>query len=194
VVRSFIAIELPESIQASVREFLDKLRSDLKQLPIRWVSVKNIHLTLKFLGDIPQGQIDPIHGCLAEVARDYSSFEVYVRGFGCFPQPRKPRVLWLGIEESSDRLMRLQRDIEAELRGLGFEPESRRFHPHLTLGRVKKSARSNDIAAISRLLEGLKHPELGTFTPKGIYLIRSDLTPKGAVYSSLGFAPFGETL
>jgi 2'-5' RNA ligase len=193
VFRSFIAIKLPESIQVSIGEFLDQLQSDLKLLPIRWVPVENIHLTLKFLGDVPQDQIDPILERLEQVARYFIPFDVYVQGFGCFPQPRKPRVLWLGVEGSGDQLMRLQRDIDAEFRDLGFEPESRQFHPHLTLGRVKNSARSNDTLAIGRHLEGVKRPELGCFTSKGVHLIRSDLTPKGAVYRELGFALFGET-
>jgi 2'-5' RNA ligase len=194
VVRSFIAIELPESIQVSIREFLDQLQSDLKSLPIRWVPVQNIHLTLKFLGDVPQDQIDSILDRLVQVARNFLPFDVYVQGFGCFPQPRKPRVLWLGLVESRDQLNRLQRDIDTELQSLGFEPESRRFHPHLTLGRVKNLARSDDTSAIARHLEDVKRPELGHFTPKGIHLIRSDLTPKGAVYRSLGYASFGETV
>ena len=191
MVRAFIALQISESIQASIKQYQDKLKSRFDGAGVRWVPVENMHLTLKFLGDIESAQVYPILQVLEQITSANASFEFRIEGFGCFPSFKRPRVLWLGIEDSEDVLVKLQQDIDDALRGLGFEPERKRFHPHLTLGRVRKSARPDQLRALSRQLESIERPVLGVVSAHAVYLIKSQLSPSGAQYSHLGSAAMG---
>ncbi|TFH34386.1 MAG: RNA 2',3'-cyclic phosphodiesterase [Anaerolineales bacterium] len=192
VLRAFIAIQLPTSIQDSLERYLDQLQSALSPTPIGWIPAKNIHLTLKFLGDIPPDLVEPILAILKQAAGQSTDFELGIRGLGCFPQPRRPRILWLGVEPTGSQLMKLQHEMDAALESLNFKPEGRRFHPHLTLGRVKKSARLDQIETLSRRLTLVEQPDFGTFKAQSIHLIRSELRSQGAVYTQLGSVILGE--
>lgn len=188
VVRAFIAIDLSPSIRSSIQHFQAQLQSHLHDAPVRWVPVGNIHLTLKFLGDIQPEQADPILRMLAEVATPTPVFDIKIRGFGFFPNDKRPRVLWIGVNQSGSQLTRLQEEIEQALLALNFEKEHRRFHPHLTLGRVKKSAQSEQVKSLSRQLKEVEQPDLGVQWVEAIHLIQSRLSPSGATYSPLGSA------
>jgi len=185
-IRSFIAIELPGTIQEKLEQVIKDLRSQ-GTLPIRWVPSRNIHLTLKFLGDVPEEQLESIGQMLGEEAACHQPFEIRISKLGAFPNALKPRVIWLGIEKSTV-LGELQQSIEEGTISLGFPRENRRFHPHLTLGRVKRNASHRDIKEISLMLNEQEITNLAVVQVDSVCLFRSDLRPGGAVYSILSTA------
>jgi 2'-5' RNA ligase len=189
VVRAFIAIELSESIQASIRQFQKQLQSALYEAPIRWVPVENIHLTLKFLGDIRLEQVKPLLRSMEEVTVGYPVFEFEIVGLGCFPSCKRPRVIWLGVEQTEDRLVQLHQSIDVTLIHMDFEPERKRFHPHLTLGRIKKSTRPDQLKSLARQLDEVEPFAGQVGCVESVHLIQSKLSRSGAEYTSLGSAP-----
>src|SRR3990167_10081867 len=131
-IRTFIAIELPAKIIGGLKEIQDELKDGTNK--VTWVKPENIHLTIKFLGDIEADKIDSIAGLLKSAAAKNRSFDISVKGVGGFPTIDNPRVLWVGIEEGNVNLSALYNNIEDALSAIGFEKEERPFKPHLTLG------------------------------------------------------------
>jgi 2'-5' RNA ligase len=191
VIRSFVAIEIPETVRLELMEDIAHLKHDVPARTVRWVRPEGIHLTLKFLGDVPFEKIDQISATLESVCLEYVSFSVNIGGFGCFPNFHRPRVLWIGIQDLSTQLAPLQADIEDQLFELGFERETRRFHPHLTLGRVKRVRNREEAQRLTSVLEDVKIGNIGQFHVNEISLMRSDLKPTGAVYTRLVAAKLG---
>jgi 2'-5' RNA ligase len=188
VIRAFIAIELSETTQASISRFQQQLQSRFDQAPVRWVPVGNMHLTLKFLGDVHDEQIGLVQQALESSGGDFSPISFTIKGFSCFPSSKRPRVLWLGVEPMDDQLLGLQGTIEEALLSLGFEREQRRYHPHLTLGRIKRSASPDHMRALAlgmQELEDMQKPVIGDDLAEHISLIQSQLTPSGPQYSTL---------
>jgi 2'-5' RNA ligase len=191
-IRTFIAIELPDSLKASLKELQDRLKRQAPPRAVRWTQPEGIHLTLKFLGQTPADQIEDIGEALRLACASFSPFAYTVGGLGCFPNLRRPRVIWVGVQEPTGALAELQEAVEAACAGLGFEREQRAFHPHLTLGRLQNRVTSGDLRAISDLVQRTEAVSLGTLAAQGISLIRSDLQPTGAVYTSLREIGFTE--
>ena len=183
--RTFIAVDLDPGIKASLSDLLRRLRWHGPK-GISWTREAGMHITLKFLGEIDEGMAVRAAAVLESAAGAVPAFPLIVRGTGTFPGlPRTPRVLWAGTDEPAafgDLFARL----EAGLAGLGFERESRPFHPHLTLGRVKNSSGIRD--AIEEL-ERAGDAAFGTMTVSRVTLFKSTLMPDGAVYSALKEAP-----
>ncbi len=152
---------------------------------MRFVPVSGIHLTLKFLGEIPLGVGESLRPALDHAAAARPAFTVHVRGAGCFPNPHRPRVLWVGLEETQGALMALQRSIEIECAGLGLPAENRPFSPHLTLGRIRREAGAEAASFIRAVLDREQAVELGVMTVDSVHLYRSDLRPTGAEYRRL---------
>lgn len=190
VVRAFVAIELPEDIQNGLRKASAGLQAKLAGLPLRWMPVESIHLTLKFLGDAPTDAVDAISQALQKQARAAKAFEVGVGGLGVFPNLRRPRVVWVGME-AAEELVAFQQSLEDEMERQGFPAEGRPFSPHLTLARVQRKASGRDTAAIGERLAGEKTGELGRMWVEGVTLFRSQLKPTGAEYEALFHAEFG---
>jgi len=138
-IRAFVAIDLPSSVRSLLLDTCDELRNLLPSNVIRWVPTTNIHLTLKFLGNAEADLLPSISNALDLITTDHDPFRLQLAQLGCFPNPRKPRVVWIGINGETSELMAIQKRIESSLISLGWEPDSRNFHPHLTLGRVKDS-------------------------------------------------------
>jgi 2'-5' RNA ligase len=135
-IRTFIAVELAPSVKARASDLIGKLRGASAQ--ITWVQAAQMHLTLKFLGDVPDTDTPDICRVVQKVAADFEPFEVICRGLGAFPNLEHPRTLWIGITDGADALCALQAAIDDALkRELGFAREPRKFQPHLTIGRVK---------------------------------------------------------
>jgi RNA 2',3'-cyclic 3'-phosphodiesterase len=135
-IRTFVAVELAPSVAARAGELIDKLRVSAAQ--VNWAATRHMHLTLKFLGDVPDTETPDICRVVAAAAKRFEPFEITCRGVGAFPSPDHPRTLWIGIEDGSEELCALQAAIEDALKTeLGFAKEARRFQPHLTIGRVK---------------------------------------------------------
>jgi 2'-5' RNA ligase len=183
-VRSFIAIELPEEI----RSRLARLRGELEREEhtfVKWVVVGGIHLTLKFLGNIPFKRVAEITRAMEEAARGSSPFRLEVSNLGAFPNLRQPRVFWVGIGGEVDRLSSLQRSIDSALASLGFAKEERPFTPHLTLARVRQGASPGQRKSFGELVMSTSFEGKYVADVNAINLMRSQLTPTGAVYSCL---------
>jgi 2'-5' RNA ligase len=160
-------------------------------MPIRWVPVPNIHLTLKFLGDVSENNIPMINEILLTEAMSHKEFEISVGGVGVFPNFSRPRVIWVGVE-APEELQHLYRRIDIETARLGYAPDKRKFDPHLTLGRVSRNANPGEVRKISGELRKYKLGFLGAARITEVNLFRSDLSPKGAIYSKLFTAQLGE--
>ncbi len=181
-IRAFIAIELAREVQAGLEGVLSRLRPAAKA--VRWVSAGNIHLTLKFLGDTPLDKIEPLKRSIESEAARHAAFELQVGGLGAFPNPRRPRVIWVGVK-APEELADLVNGVEKATGPLGFPTEERPFSPHLTLGRVSQHATNEEVGALAELLTKTHMESLGISRVDKIHLFRSDLRPTGAVYTSL---------
>lgn len=184
VIRAFIAISLSREITTSLDQVIGQLVERLPERPIRWVPVDNIHLTLKFLGDVSTSNLELLTEILQSEASHHLIMEISVGKIGAFPSIRRPRVIWTGVEAPPE-LYALQRGIESETTRLGYAQEDKEFSPHLTLGRVSRNATSKDIRKISDVLSNCKIGYLGAARVQEVHLFRSDLQPGGAVYKQL---------
>jgi 2'-5' RNA ligase len=186
MIRAFLAVDLP----ASLRAVLSRAQESLKKsgADVKWVPVGNIHITLKFFGNITDVQVADISEAVAAVARGQRPFSLMVTDAGAFPSPKSPRVVWLGVGGDLEIMRDFHRRLEAALAALGFPPEDRPFSPHLTLGRVKSPAGRT---ALSRSLVNLPPPGAPPFQVQEIILFRSNLTPQGATYLPLKVIPLG---
>jgi 2'-5' RNA ligase len=151
-------------------------------LRAKWVQPENIHLTLKFLGNINPGDIDKIGGAMLEAVDDFAALNLVAVGVGVFPGIKRPRVIWVGLGGQIQLLFAIQRMLEDNLAALGFKKEKRPFKGHLTLGRFRQTVNPDTIRQIMREHANLSSEE---FTAKRIILFKSDLKPTGAVYSQL---------
>lgn len=189
LIRSFIAIELPELIQNQLRQVSAALRS-AGRLPVRWLPVENIHLTLKFLGDIDAGKLRNLSDEMITLARHQPPFSLTIGGVGAFPSTRRPRVVWVGIQ-APPKLAELAQQMEQLGLKFGIEPEGRPFSPHLTIGRVQQHAVLEELQALTESLTTIKVGELGKLSVESICLFRSDLRSSGAIYTLLSRASLG---
>lgn len=190
VVRAFIAIELSPLIKAGLVRTLEELKRQLKGSPVKWVPVDNIHLTLKFLGDVSVSNLDLLKDLLRRQAGNRRTFEFQVGELGAFPSTRLPRVIWVGVQAPPE-LYEFQKAIEVEASYLGYPREERSFSPHLTLGRVSRNASNDETRRIGAALETLAVGSLGTSIVQSVNLYQSDLQPGGAIYTCLFVAKLG---
>ncbi len=186
MLRAFLAIDPPGEILQEIGRIQERLRK-LIYGEVRWVRPEAIHLTLKFFGDIPETAIADIAAVVEKAAAAEAPLTFSIGGTGVFPDQRRPRVLWLGMEGDVPRLLRFQKEIEGGLGIAGFPAEERPFRPHLTLARIKSP---RGLTGLERALEKGEGYAAGQFTASGIGLIRSELTPRGAVYTKLKWFPF----
>jgi len=190
--RLFVALDLPAGAKAALAATVGQLQSVIPA-GVRWVNPAGIHLTLKFLGDTDSGLVTPLRAALREMAAagDSKPFPLHLDGLGVFPNRREPRVIYAGVGGDLDSLAQTQRQVEQAIVRLGFPQEKRPFRPHLTLGRVRDgaapAARRQIGDTIARQAAALS-PEYAWMAGE-IHLIRSHLTPSGAVYITLGQAP-----
>jgi 2'-5' RNA ligase len=190
VIRAFIAIRLSDEILHGLDQTLVELKKRLPKAPVRWVPPQNIHLTIKFLGDVSVASLDLLTQMLQTEASRHTPFEFNVGGLGAFPSARRPRVVWVGVD-APPALGALQRGVEAEMARLGYEPEGRDFSPHLTLGRVNRNAGPGDLRDLAGVLESYRPGALGAVSVQAVRLYRSDLHPTGSVYTELFSANLG---
>ena len=180
MMRVFIAFKMPEEVIAS----LEDLQRALKQqgLKLRWVHPHNIHLTLKFLGDISAEEIPAVKRVIQDVSLSQKAFSLEAKGLGVFPTVKKARVLWSGIHGDLKRLGDFQSNLDRALADMGIKPEKRRYRGHLTLGRIKEHVDGSALAlAISRF-GSFASP---SFKAERLILFKSDLKPSGAIYQEL---------
>ncbi len=183
-VRAFIAIELPTEVKSSLSGLIENLRPG-RERAVKWVNPKSIHLTLKFLGDIPERQLVDITSALAGATEGLTYFDLKLEGIGAFPGLKAPRVVWAGIGGDISKLMKLQKQVEQSLVPLGFTPEKREFSAHLTLGRVRENATHLERADLGLALGKLTPENASPFTVSRVSLMQSTLTHSGAIYNQL---------
>lgn len=184
VIRAFIAIDLPPEIRQRLDQVIAQLTQRLEGIPVRWVPAGNIHLTLKFLGDVSVANVEMLKKVLQTEAETHHRFEVSVGGLGAFPNNRQPRVVWAGVEAPQE-LGSLQRNIDTAMAKLGYNREERPFSAHLTLGRVSRNATARDAHRIGEVIEATKVGYLGIAQVDAVHLYKSDLQPSGSVYTRL---------
>lgn len=179
-IRSFIAIELPQSVIGLLKTIQAGMKAEA--LKAKWVQPGNIHLTLKFLGNIDPADTEKIAAAMSNAVRDQNPFSLVAKGVGVFPGSRRPRVLWVGLNDRSGSLRTLQTTLDANLADIGFPKEKRPFKGHLTLGRIKRAPGPKDVAEMLQKYADFVSDE---FEIHQITLFKSDLQPTGAVYSKL---------
>jgi 2'-5' RNA ligase len=179
-IRSFVALEVEEPMRSRIMDLVRDLRARIPD--VRWVKEQQIHLTLRFLGDAAQPALDGVGRALRRAAATFPSEKARFAGLGVFAERGSPRVLWLGVT-IAESLLALQRDCEEAAISAGFAPESRAFHPHLTLGRWRSRGRQPSLPEV----------DLGGSVLSRLVLYRSDLKPSGAVYTPLNVFMLGST-
>jgi len=178
--RTFIAIELPESIIS----FISRIQKEMKSygFKVKWVRPENIHITLKFLGNIHKADVEKIGGVMPEAVKGSPPISLSAKGICVFPGIKRPRVIWLGLKGQTFELIELQKVIDDALENIGFPKEGRPFKAHLTLARVKGNIHSKKLLDV---INKFGESESETFTADKVILFKSDLKPTGAVYTKL---------
>jgi 2'-5' RNA ligase len=189
-VRSFIAIELPEEAKRGLARLRKELDRDEHKF-VKWVEPGGIHLTLKFLGNIPFKQVTEITKAIEEAAQGISPFHLEISGLGAFPNLKQARVFWVGIGGELDKLSRLQQNIDSTLAALGFAKEDRPFVPHLTLARIREGASPLERRSFGELVGSTIFEDKYSVAVEAISLMRSQLTPAGAIYTCLSVVGLG---
>ena len=185
LIRAFIAVELPEDLKKELNEMDAQLKKTSPPV-VKWVDPNSIHITLKFLGEISEDNIEELMLAIEESAQGTLPFQLEVRGLGAFPNLERPQVLWAGVKGELEKIIQLQKSIESNTEQLGFPRESRVFSPHLTLGRVRYEARPNERQRLGKLLTDTTFTALHNIDVDAVNLMKSQLTPGGAVYSCIG--------
>jgi len=177
--RAFIAIELPADTRRQVKKHIENLRAALPDVRASWTREDNLHLTLKFLGDTPIEKIDSLSRALQAAANRVARFEMIIKGPGAFPSSGKPNVLWIGIEDSSGNLHKLQEALEDSCAEAGFPRDARAFHPHLTIARLRHPHGARRLAELHKKTDF----DPMTVRVEDVCLIRSELSSQGSRYT-----------
>ena len=179
MIRAFIAIEIDPVTASQIAAAIEQLKA--RSAAIRWVGAGNFHLTLKFLGNIDESKIEPIGAALSDALRPFPRLTINAKGLGVFPNPKRPRVVWVGLVGS--QLVSLQAKVESALTPLGFAPEEKNFTPHLTIGRWRRGERAD--RSFEQELGTWSDREFGATSIDEVILFQSDLKPAGAIYRRL---------
>ncbi|MBT4482380.1 MAG: RNA 2',3'-cyclic phosphodiesterase [Candidatus Latescibacteria bacterium] len=175
--RTFIAVDIPDAVKQKVGVYANSLREYFDN-GMKWVLPENLHLTIKFLGEVNKNDLSAVENCVSQVTSGFSSFMLELSGIGFFPSERKPRVLWIGSDEGGHTLLDAYQNLETCLETEGFDRDSKPFSPHLTIGRVRKNW---------KLVVPDKIPDFDpvAFEVSGFTVIKSTLTLRGPVYEKL---------
>ena len=185
--RTFVAVEMGAEVRKAATELIKKFRS--ARADVKWVEPHNLHITLKFLGEVEEAKTEEVCRAVTEVAAASAPFSLEIRGAGAFPHLGRPRTIWLGAGEGRQAMVDFQRRIEAALKPLGFLPESRAFEPHLTIGRVRNAGPG--IAELAELLLANVNQPVGRTTIDDVVVFSSALETAGPIYEALARADLG---
>jgi RNA 2',3'-cyclic 3'-phosphodiesterase len=190
MLRAFIALEIPAEIRSTIARSLAPLQKALPGAIVRWVAAQNLHLTLKFLGEVSPASLQQLAEVLREETCAHEAFTISLKGMGAFPSTSRARILWMGLE-APPTLKQLALGIESVAARLGFAAEQRPFNPHLTVGRVRQNVPPSDLQRLQSVLNDYPIDVIGSFLVDAVAIIRSDLQPRGPVYTLLYSLPFG---
>ena len=174
-IRSFIAVEIPEKVRSEITRMLSKFSQE--DTGARWVKHDNLHITLLFLGEVTPDFIKQVVNELETIARTQKNFEMSFKNIGAFPSQRSPRIIWIGVERGEAEIIDLQSKIELSFTKIGYKPEQRKFHPHLTIGRVKFKFDNPKVFEVGYKSE--------IFPVKSVVLFKSTLAPQGPIYEKI---------
>ena len=197
MVRTFVAIELDTTFLQALAAIQARLQQGQAGRAGRWARPEGIHLTLKFLGDVPEDKLKDIYRAVSQACVSFAPFALTLGSPGCFPNLHRPRVIWVGVRDQGGQLAALQQAVERELGRLGYRPEERGFTPHLTLARVREDAKREEVDALARLIsEAQAHATTETTSTiamrvDGVSVMKSNLQPSGAVYTEMYRQPLG---
>lgn len=190
-IRTFIAIEVGNDVKARAADLIKRLKKS--EADVKWVAPQNMHITLKFLGDVPNVEVPDICRHIAEVTAKFEPFEVEFGAVGAFPDASRPKTLWIGVApgEGFDRLEALNNAIEERLHDqMGFPRERRRFHPHLTLGRVNSGGEAQQ--ALSEIVQEHAHFDASITEIDEVLIFASYLEKSGPTYNVMGRAELSD--
>ncbi|HCJ09555.1 MAG TPA: RNA 2',3'-cyclic phosphodiesterase [Clostridiales bacterium] len=183
-IRSFVAVEADEGSRSEAARLIEALRRS--GADVKWVSPENLHLTLKFLGDVPPGDVPEVASALELAVGGEAPFRVRLAGLGAFPSLSRPRVVWVGVGEGRERLEALAGRVDERLAEVGFPRERRRFSAHITLGRCRSS---RNLAELKTALAERRNYTGPEFTVSRVVLFSSVLRPTGPIYTPLAIFP-----
>ena len=186
--RTFVAVEINAAVRQRAEELIEQLRS--AGADVKWVAAHNLHLTLKFLGDVATQESPRVCDAVARGAAEVEPFELEVRGAGAFPNTRRPRTLWLGVGSGEQQMVALHDKVERPLEKLGFRPEHRRHQPHLTIGRIRRGGPG--VTELGQLLQQHADYAAGRVKVSQVVVFSSQLGPGGPTYEALSRAKLGE--
>jgi 2'-5' RNA ligase len=184
MVRTFVAVTLNESLHTALDKIIGQLSS--ANAKVKWVETGNIHLTLKFLGNVEEERLPEVFAACERAAEDAHAIDLEMKAVGCFPDMKNPRIVWLGIERGAEALKRIQEKVEAELQAVGFPEEDKQFKAHLTIGRVKGK---QGLSRLARLIQEQENVFVGAMRVEKISVMKSTLLPAGPVYTELKAIP-----
>jgi RNA 2',3'-cyclic 3'-phosphodiesterase len=179
--RIFCAIELSAAVRSRIQQHVDRLRAAVPEFRASWSRVENIHLTVKFFGNVEQNMIPRIAGAALRAVNEFQPFDISIAGSGAFPKPSQPRVLWIGVEDHTGKLAELQRQFENECEAEGFQKEKRPFRPHLTIARIRKPEGARAAAEANQTLSFKPI----TLTVNELVVFRSEPSSTGSKYTTL---------
>jgi 2'-5' RNA ligase len=181
--RTFIAIELPENIKTTLSRLQDKLKQC--GADVKWVEPHNIHLTLKFLGEIEDSKLEKINQIIKDTAENKLKFEITLAGLGVFPNINHPKIIWVGIKNGDNETKLIAEELEEKLQRLNIPKEERQFSGHITIGRIKSWLNKDKlIGGLSTLRDDLPKEKISFIADK-ITLFKSSLKPNGPIYEVL---------
>ena len=183
-IRTFVAVDIDTAVRDCAAELIDEFSA--AGADVKWVQPHNLHLTLKFLGNVDSGEIHQVCGAVQRAVGDVAPFDFELRGAGAFPNANRPRTLWLGVGRGEKEMAELNKLIESPLAKLGFPKESRRFHPHLTIGRARRGGPG--VGELGKLIGQYADFELGRTTVSEVIVFSSQLDRSGPTYEALARA------
>ena len=184
--RCFVALDLPDDVRAALERTQASLRRRAPRADLRWVDPAGLHVTLKFLGEVPEGELSSVADAVRTTAAAHAAITLALAGLGGFPSLARPRVLWAGIPTGVAELGRLAVAVERALELLGFPPENRPFRGHVTIARVRSP---RGLGRIRAAIEAAPEVDFGSWTASEVILFRSHLRPTGAIYEPLATFP-----
>ena len=189
-VRSFIAIPVPDEGIRALKQVVADFDPEIGRY-VRWVRPEGIHLTIKFMGNIPAGIVERVLGVLPLLTANLSPFSIQISGLGGFPNLRKPRVLWAGLDGDLGALRALQLEVDGAMADIGLPKEQRLFSPHLTLARVRREVSDGQLRKISEVVASGEIFATPAWTVNTISLMRTELDPAGSRHYLVGAASIG---